>query len=190
MSKNHNQQNNRAQVISLDEVLSSPVIDNTRIPHFELDPEETIEDAQEVSFDPEPEPAEPISDEPAGDFMSAKDIGETIVDFLDGLQSSGIPYLRELKVFSKKEKELLQTIDKSGNTVYSPNSAESNVLAKWKKHQKIIDKIPFTPSETKRLVNATARYAETTNMRVTPLQGLLLAYSGVITKRTAYIFSE
>jgi hypothetical protein len=190
MSKKNPEPQNNNNVFDLTEILSKPVANQNVDPIFRLDEENAIEDAQ---FDDAPieviQDDEPVDNEDNG-FMSSKDIAESIVNLLDGLQSSVIPFMLEKKTFTAKELELLQSLDTSGKTVYSQNSPESAVLAKYLKHKKTIEKIPFSNGETRRLVNATARYAETTKMKVTPLQGLMISYSEVIVKRTSVFFSE
>lgn len=191
MSKKNPEPQNNNNIFDLTEILSKPVANQNVDPIFRLDEENVIEHAQ---FDDEPveviEPTETVVDDEDTGFMSSKDIAESIVNLLDGLQSSVIPFMLEKKTFTVKELELLQTLDTSGKTVYSQNSPESAVLAKYLKYKKTVEKIPFSSGETRRLVNATARYAETTQMKVTPLQGLMISYSEVIVKRTAVFFSE
>lgn len=189
--KQNNTGDGGSQVVDLTELLSRPIENESSEPSFNIDLTEQLE---ETTFDEEPEPEhteehnhpEPV----AGDYMPPFAIAETIVNLLDGLQSSVVPFLREKKIFTEKETEILQTIDRTGSTVYTPKSPENAVLIKWKKHEKILEKIPFNNGEKKRLVEATARYAETTQMKVSPLSGLMMAYSEVILKRSAYFFNE
>jgi hypothetical protein len=126
--------------------------------------------------------------QPTESFMSPEDIAENIVNLLDGLQSSIIPYLREKKIFNEKELEQLAKLDK--NAAYDVNSKEYALVSKWHRHQQIIKTIPFDEGETIRLKAATASYAATTNMKVTPLQGLIMAYSEVVIKRVPIFMAE
>lgn len=128
--------------------------------------------------------------EPEHGYMPPDHIGETIVNTLDGLQSSVLPFLIEMKVFTKKEKELLQTIDTTGSTPYPLNSQENTLLEKWKRHQDKIKNVPFSDGEKSRLITATSRYAETTEMKLSPLEGLMLSFSEVVFKRGAMFFNE
>lgn len=184
---------NNNNILNLEDQLSLPVANTVKPPEFE---EAIIDDggdqqaANNVQYDQIPEP-DPEQEPQAGDYMPPKYIAETIVNLLDGLQSSVVPYLLENKLFTTKELEILQTIDRSGGSVYSPeNSPQALVLKKWKSLQRKIEKIPFDVGEKRRLIDATTRYAETTNMKVSPLSGLLMAYSEVILKRSSYFFNE
>jgi len=184
--------NNNPEIIDLGSVLSAEVNVPAQ-PSFSLDDDET-EYTETITMDPAPEPApepaETIENEPEHGYMPPNHIAETIVNLLDGLQSTIVPYLREKKIFTEKELEILQQIDTSGGTVYTVNSPESKVLEKWIRHQDIVKKIPFDEGEKNRLVSATARYAETTQMKVSPFTGLMMAYSEVILKRSTYFFTE
>jgi len=50
--------------------------------------------------------------------------------------------------------------------------------------------VPFNTGETKRLINATERYAKTVDLQMTPMQGLLAAYSEVIFNRGKLILTD
>jgi hypothetical protein len=185
--------NNNPEVLSLGSILERPVASAQVPPTFVLDENIPIEPTTSAEFDPEPAPEPAVYvEEPTADagFMSSKDIGETIVNLLDGMQSSAIPFLREKKVFSAKEMDMLRRIDKSGKATYTEASDEHKVLQKWLRHKEIIAQVPFTTGEKGRLIRATARYAETTGMNVTPFQGLLLAYSEVIVTRVGIFMGE
>ncbi|MFD2581514.1 hypothetical protein ACFSR6_03370 [Pedobacter vanadiisoli] len=177
------------EAVSLGEILGKKV-NVTPVTVLDDDPADNF-----VMDDPEPveviEPEE-VSDraEPEHGYMPPDHIGETIVNTLDGLQSSVLPFLLEMKVFTKKEKELLQTIDTTGSTPYPLNSQENNLLEKWKRHQEKVKQVPFNDGEKTRLIAATARYAETTEMKLSPLEGLMLSFSEVVFKRGAMFFTE
>jgi len=182
---------NKNNVIDLGDTLGLPVANSVKPPEFQdaeiVNDDTTANDGPVFNDAHEPEP----QPEPApGDYMPPRAIAETIVNLLDGLQSSVVPFLREKKIFTLKELEILQTIDRTGSTIYSQNSPEHKVFLKWKKHERVVEQIPFNKGEKSRLVDATARYAETTNMKVSPLSGLLMAYSEVILKRSAIFFNE
>jgi hypothetical protein len=85
---------------------------------------------------------------------------------------------------------MLQNMDTTGNTVYSGECPENAVLRKWVKHQKLMEKVPFSPGELRRLISSTARYVETVNMQLTPIQALALSFSEVIMKRSAMFFTD
>lgn len=169
-----------AVLIQNDPPVDEVVFDDEVIEHETIYHENTTQQHYQAP-DPGYQEAEQI-------FMSNEDLAENIVNLLDGLQSSVIPYLREKKIFSDRELELLQKLDK--NAVYDSNTKEFAVLEKWKRHQEVIKSIPFDEGESRRLKVATANYAATTNMKVTPLQGLIMAYSEVVIKRIPVFMSE
>ncbi|WP_025142736.1 hypothetical protein [Pedobacter jeongneungensis] len=137
----------------------------------------------------EPEVIEDRS-EPEHGYMLPEHIAETIVNCLDGLQSWIIPIARKKMIFTDRELELLQTMDTTGGTVYPKNSPENTVMDKLLKHKEVIKIIPFDEGEKSRLVASTARYAETTEMKVSPLSGLMLAYGEVFLKRAAIFVND
>ncbi|ADY51456.1 hypothetical protein Pedsa_0884 [Pseudopedobacter saltans DSM 12145] len=200
MAKQAKTNKQEAETVNLDDILSREIkVDVPPVVLIQNDPQ-----VEEVVFDDEVIEHETVQAEnttqqhyqaPDSDyqeaeqvFMSNEDLAENIVNLLDGLQSSVIPYLREKKIFSDRELELLQKIDK--NAVYDSNTKEFAVLEKWKRHQEVIKSIPFDEGESRRLKVATANYAATTNMKVTPLQGLIMAYSEVVIKRIPVFMSE
>lgn len=185
--------------VNLEDILSRRVVADA-VPVFDNTTDDGNDDEiQEVEFDEVEENHENTKQDkqfyddegyqqPTESFMSAEDIAENIVNLLDGLQSSIIPYLREKKIFNEKELEQLAKLDK--NAAYDINSKEYALVAKWHRHQQIIKTIPFDEGETRRLKAATASYAATTNMKVTPLQGLIMAYSEVVIKRVPIFMAE
>ena len=185
------------QILDIGNILSRPVVGADPQPLFSLEPGEPI--IESATFDepePTPEPApgvqqprEPFDPEAEG-YMPPLAIAETVVNLLDGLQSSVIPWLREKKIFTERELEIIQSLDTTGNTIYQTNSPDAAVMAKLIKHKAIVAKIPFDDGEKRRLIEATARYAETTQLKVSPLTGLMMAYSEVTLKRAAYFFNE
>lgn len=179
------------QMVDLTEILSQGVETNDTTPSFSLEPEEEHTEYATLDPDPEPDPEPSVEyDQPAaGDFMPPRALAETIVNLLDGLQSSVIPLLRERKVFTAQELTDMQNLDR--DAAYELlNSDQRKLLTKLKRHEAFIKKIPFDKGEKSRLVDATARYAETTQMQVSPFTGLLMAYSEVIIKRGAYFMTE
>lgn len=198
MAKKAKTVNQDATVVDLTDVLSREVkvdVPPVVITHdepvqeaiFEEIETETIIDDDENNSQHQYQDADPGYQEPGEIFMSPTDIAENIVNLLDGLQSSAIPYLRKKNLFTEKELELLQKIDHSA--VYDANSREFYVLQKWKRHLDVIKEVPFSDGESRRLKQATARYAATTNMQVTPFQGLIMAYSEVVINRVK-LFTE
>ncbi|GEM_PF-4720825 len=200
MAKQAKTNKQEAETVNLDDILSREIkVDVPPVVLIQNDPP-----VEEVVFDDEIIETETIHAENTAQqhyqapdpgyqeaeqiFMSNEDLAENIVNLLDGLQSSVIPYLREKKIFSDRELELLQKLDK--NAVYDSNTKEFAVLEKWKRHQEVIKSIPFDEGESRRLKVATANYAATTNMKVTPLQGLIMAYSEVVIKRIPVFMSE
>lgn len=181
--------------IDLTNVLSRPVAGAVQQPQLDSDPE-IISAAPELDPDPEPmvtqvnadQPHEPFDD---GSFIDPIGTAESLIDAIDGVQSLVLPYLRKMHVFTKKELEVLDTLDTTGSTVYTPaDSIEARLLVKYKRHEAILAKVPFTDSERKRLVNGTARYVEQTDMKLTPLQALIASFSGVILKRAQLVTME
>jgi len=185
-------------VLDLKNILSRPVANANKQEFFVLDENEPIEPANDVQFDEiiqeetrqqqhqEAEQAQVVDDS----FMPHRDMAETIVNLLDGLQSSFLPLLIEKKTFTEKERELLQTLDTTGSIAYPTDSKEAKLLIKWKYYESKVNKVPFKPGETKRLVNATERYAKTVDLKLTPLQGLMAAYSEVIFTRGKLILTD
>ena len=185
MAKNHN---HNPEVISLADVLSEPVKGNVTEPEFfVIDEENHIENAE---FD-EPLAEETIEPNPVldnADFMPPQALAETIVNSLDGIQSLALPILREMKVFTRAERELIAGINT--NAMYGIDSPEGRVLDKYKKHLKIVEKIPFSPGEQKRLKASFATYIKLTDMKVTPLQGLMMSLGEVMLTRATYFINE
>lgn len=116
-------------------------------------------------------------------FLNPRDTAETLVGTLDGLQSLGLPFLFKKSYFTGKELEILDTLDTTGATAYPLNSPEQKILAKQIKFQKIVEKIPFTDSENRRLIESTTRYVQQTEMKMTPLTALLISFTDVSLKR-------
>jgi hypothetical protein len=189
----------KAQVFNLDDMLSRPVVNQAERPSFILNEEEQITDANDVQFDeiiqeetrqqqqPVVETAEQVIDE---GFMPHRDMAETIVNLLDGMQSSFLPLLIEKRTFTEKERETLQTMDLSGATEYTGTDQKAMIYKKWLYYEKKIKKVPFNAGESKRLINATERYAKTVDMKLTPIQGLMAAYSEVIFNRGKLILTD
>jgi len=110
---------NKTQVFNLDDMLSRPVVNQAERPSFILNEEEQITDVNDVLFDeiiqeetrqqqqPVVETAEQVIDE---GFMPHRDMAETIVNLLDGMQSSFLPLLIEKRTFTEKERETLQKV--------------------------------------------------------------------------------
>lgn len=200
MAKVRNGAESPIEILDMRDILARPVAQPNHSPVFELDETEVISDANEVQFDEdiqqeterqqqqqqqvqEPEPIDT-------GFMPHRDMAETIVNLLDGLQSSALPFLIEKKMFTEKEREVLQTLDTTGSTIYPENSPEQKILNKFKYYEKKILKVPFDKGEAKRLVNATERYAKTVDLKLTPLQGLMAAYSEVLFTRGKLFFID
>lgn len=162
------------------------------------DPEFIEETDPETVFEPEPEPeviteVETMPQEPEDSdevFMSHADTASTIVESIDGLQSSIIPYLLENKSFKGEELEILENLDKTGQTIYPAGSKEAILLLRWKRYQDVIAKIPFNTAEKRRLTLATANYVKTIDLKMTPLQTLMMAWSEVIIKRSTPFFKD
>lgn len=187
MAKNNNNQIHNPEVINLADVLGAPVAGNVQEPqYFNFDADSTIEDAQ---FDetPEPEVIEAHQMD-AGDFMPPQALAETIVNSMDGLQTLILPILREKKVFSAKEREMLEGINK--NSMYGMDTPEAKLIEKHNRHLKIVEKIPFTAGEQKRLKASFATYIKLTDMKVTPLQGLMMSLGEVMLTRATYFMNE
>lgn len=181
---------------NLDDILSRPVVGSVSQPSFELDPGEPIESAV---LDPEPEPEPGFSQMPQDDSqfqpgdmptVSFADCAESIIDMIDGLQSSTLPFIRERKVFTQREREILDGLDTTGGTIYPEGSPEKKVLNKWNRHLQVIEKIPFTERERRMLVNGTARYCQQTNLQMSPLETLLMSFAGVATRRFHIVMQE
>lgn len=184
------QKNNNPEVINLGDHLSMPVGGNVQEPEFfVMDEENTIQDAE---FDEpiETETVEPEAKLDAGDFMPPRLLAETLVNSLDGIQTLALPWLREKKVFSEKEREMLAGSFLKMNGLYGIDTPEAQVMEKYKRHLKIVEQIPFNPGEQKRLVSSFATYIKLTDMKVTPLQGLLFSLGEVMLKRATYFINE
>ncbi|TKB96860.1 hypothetical protein [Pedobacter cryophilus] len=162
---------------------TQPVFDfpDTENPDPEFDFPDKVIDENEVT-----EKGTPIDDTEYSQetlYLNPRDTAESIVGCLDGLQSFGIPMLLKSKLFTAKESEILDSIDTTGATLYHENSPEKKLLNRYLKYLTVVDKIPFTSDETRRLVDGTTRYVKVTNMKMTPLTGLLLAFGDVTAKR-------
>ncbi|MBC8051892.1 MAG: hypothetical protein H7Y13_02390 [Sphingobacteriaceae bacterium] len=179
----------------ISDVLRQPVSSTSQLL---TEPEFEPENDTETVFEPEPEPeviteVETITQEPEDSdevFMSHADTASTIVESIDGLQSSVIPYLLENKTFKGEELEILDNLDKTGQTIYPAGSKEAILLVRWKRYQDVIAKIPFNTAEKRRLTLATANYVKTIDLKMTPMQTLLMAWSEVIIKRSTPFFKD
>ena len=180
-------------VLDLENVLSLPIVTGSQRPLFDFDKGEPIEDAVNMDEpEPTPPPAATQAHEPYNPaeegYMPPRDIAETIVNVLDGLQGSVLPMMLEKKKFTDSEIENLRTLRETD--MGSLTSPERQLMIRAKKFDRIVAQIPFDEGEKRRLVDATARYAEETQMRVSPLAGLTMAVSEVVFKRAAYFFKE
>lgn len=189
MAKNRNTPTDSETVIDLSEVLAQEVEINHQAapftPEFENIEQATFNDADieaeeqenaEIKVDDSEYNKEKI-------FLNPRDTAETLVGALDGLQSLGLPILFKKTHFTSKELEILDKLDTTGATAYPLNSVENNVLLKFQKYQKVIEKIPFTDSENRRLIDSTTRYVQQTEMKMTPLQALIVSFTDVSIKR-------
>lgn len=196
MAKKNSENNNGAHVLDMADILARPVVSAPQAAEFfEPDPEQNIEQAENAAvFAEEPEVITQEDDPHAtadDGFMPAKDIAELLVNLVDGFQSSTLPVLLERKMFTEKERDALQDMDLSGGTVYTPETGpQAMLLKKWKYYKGQVEKVPFSTGESRRLINATERYAKTVDLKVTPLQGLLMAFSEVTVKRAKIFFTS
>jgi hypothetical protein len=192
---------------NLDDMLSRPVVSQSERPSFVLDENSDIENVNDVQYDQEivdqnlkqqhesqqreqQQEIEHATEAIDEGFMPHRDMAETIVNLLDGMQSSFLPMLIEKRTFTEKERETLQTMDLSGATEYIGADTKAMLYKKWLYYEKKIKKVPFNTGETKRLINATERYAKTVDLKMTPMQGLLAAYSEVIFNRGKLILTD
>lgn len=165
--------------------------------HFDVDFEnvEHIETIDIEMDEPEPEQAQVIDDEPAADTgpserLSYSDIGMIMVGALDGLQSFGFALGSKFLRLTKEEREMLPNLDISAKTIYPEGSKEALAAAKFRKHLETLKKIPFSDQEKKRLVTASTIYAKTVKLELTPLQGLIAAYTEVLITRSYDVFGD
>jgi hypothetical protein len=150
---------------------------------FEEVPEEIeVTETEEIPFSETNPPAD------SGQAMEPEDFAAMFINLLDGLQTAFLPGLIEKRKFSEKEAVLLANLDKSNQ--YPDGSPESIVLKKWKQHQAVTKKIPFNDGEKKRLIQSTATYAATTDLKVTPLQGLLMSFGEVVVARAVLVMGD
>lgn len=163
---------------------SSAVIDESLTEAPFIEEEEIIEttvkteDIEEIPSDERPK------------AMPHSHFAETIVGVIDGLQSSLIPMWRKQALFTQKERDILDTLDTTGGTIYPASSPEYKILNKWNKHLQMSAMLPFTDGEKQRLVAATERYAATMQIQVSPFTGLLLAFGEVAGTRVAYFLND
>ncbi|MBK0383542.1 hypothetical protein I5M32_11295 [Pedobacter sp. SD-b] len=166
------------------EVKDNPAVFNIDVseenfrPEFE---EEIIEDLDEKEDQGQLIDDSEYSDEPM--YLNPKDTAESIVGCIDGLQAFGLPIFLKKSVFTAKELEMLDTLDTTGGTIYRENSPEKKILNRYNKYLSIVDQFPFSEGEKRRLVDGTARYVKVTNLKMSPLTGLMLAFGDVTAKR-------
>ena len=168
------------QVEPRDEVHFTPIIEET---------------SDEPFIEPEPERVEEIREEPAAepgshDRLSYADIGAMIVDGFDGVQSFLFALGSRYMKLSAEERALLPNLDTSGKMIYEEGSKEAKAMAAFRKHLETLKKIPFTDQERKRLITASTIYAKTIDLKLTPLQGLMMAYGGVLITRGYDVFGD
>jgi hypothetical protein len=180
--------------IDLASVLARPVVNSVAAPLFN-----PAQPENEVEFDPEPEPTpQPQASQPDYEqqydqepkSLSPDDLAIIGVNLLDGLQSTLFTLFRRNKFFETAELELIGTLDHSDKTIYPTGSREAIAMAKFRKHKEAVAKLPFTPGEKQRLTDATIIYARTTEIKVSPMTGLILAYSEVLGTRAFNIMGD
>lgn len=178
----------------LTDILSQQVKVTSQVPVFDADIEEPIIEEPIVEEPPIVENVvEVLEEEPNTERPKAMPHGHfaaNLVGLIDGLQSSLIPMWRRNSMFTKKEEEILDSLDTTGGTAYPANSPEYKVLAKWNKHLAFASKLPFTEAEKERLVAATERYAATMQIQVSPFTGLLMAFGEVAGTRVALFLND
>jgi hypothetical protein len=179
--------------LSLENVLARPVVNSVQQPQFlEPSPETAAE------FDPEPEPTPQPQAAPAYEqqydqepkSLSPDDLAIIGVNLLDGLQSTIFSLFRRNKFFETAELELIGTLDHSNKTIYPTGSREAIAMDKFRKHKEAVAKLPFTEGEKQRLTDATIIYARTTEIKVSPMTGLILAYSEVLGTRAFNLMGD
>ncbi|MBD1364392.1 hypothetical protein IDJ77_11285 [Mucilaginibacter sp. ZT4R22] len=180
--------------LSLESVLQRPVVNSVPVAEFnEAAP------VNEVEFEPAPDPA-PQAQASQPDYeqqyeqepksLSPDDLAIIGVNLLDGLQSTLFALVRRNKVFEAAELEMINQLDHSANTLYQAGTKEAIAMAKFRKHKEAVAKLPFTAGEKQRLTDATIIYARTTEIKVSPFTGLLLAYSEVLGTRAFNIMGD
>ncbi|MGZ3999161.1 MAG: hypothetical protein ACXVIY_00960 [Mucilaginibacter sp.] len=188
------EENNNPEVISLADVLSRHVEPPAGGHYFEMDEEIPITDHIELEQEPETtyqqEPNDPEPSGDIGDSLSADDLSVIMVNMLDGLQRFGFAAIRKKVKFSEEELEIVGNLDMSAKIIYPEGSKEAIAAAKWRKHLQTLGKLPFEKDEKGRLIAATTIYARTVNLKVSPLTGLLMAYTEVLGTRIGLVFED
>lgn len=180
--------------VDLGDILSRPVEVNTGSAMFTLDgdiesevqlDDELIQEA-EVITDPPTATQQPTGPTPTLTPMQA---AKTFVNSINGLQSFAIPMLREKRLFTDSELEIIRNMDMSPNTMYSVDSKEDKLLKRWQRHIAVKKQVPFTDDEKERLTVGTAAYIQTENIQISPFMALTMTWSEIILSRT-YMFME
>ncbi|RFZ84778.1 hypothetical protein DYU05_04000 [Mucilaginibacter terrenus] len=181
--------------IDLTSVLAKPVAGAISAPVFSPD---TTENVVELDPEPEPEPQQQqqrpgVWDTPPTDYsqeqpyepqsLSPDDLAIIGVNMLNGLQSTLFAMIKRNKAFEETELEMLNKLDHSGTTVYPTGSKEAIAMSKLARHKEFVKSLPFSPEEKQRLTDATVIYARTTQIKVSPAMGLILAYGEVLGTR-------
>lgn len=201
MAKTHNADSaeQAEPAFDLTNVLAAPVKSGNPAPTFSLDPEQEIEPAP-YELEEEVEQAQVITEPLPGNqgysdgeepkSLSADDLSIIFVNILDGVQKFGLTLARKKVAFSEEELAMIDGLDHSPTTIYPAGTKEAIAKEKWRKHLDAIKTLPFEADEKKRLTDATMIYARTMEVKVSPLQGLLLAYSEVLGTRAINVFSN
>jgi hypothetical protein len=192
----------QVQSISLADQLSKPVAAVFIKPIIEPEAGETAEpglDFIDVQPEPEPQPMRVLSsnqqyqqfqDQPSPDEpknLSPDDLAIIAVNVFDGLQQFGLAMLSKSMMLNADERELLTTLDTSEKVIYPEGSKDAIAMAKYRKHLAMVKELPFKPDEKQRLQDAGIIYARTLDLKVTPLQGIMMALTEVMGTRASKI---
>jgi len=152
-------------------------------PEVEADPQRPA-----FQFQPDADYEQQYEQEPQS--LSPDDLAIIGVNLLDGLQSTVFALIRRNKVFDEAELEMIGKLDHSAKTVYPEGSREAIAMAKFNRHKAAVAKLPFSDGEKSRLTDATKIYARTTQIKVSPFMGILLAYSEVLGTRAFTVLGD